>query len=324
VRVASVILNPVLRAGRSLRDRRPHTRQPGIAIGALTATSLFACSLLAPSDDELFRPEPPDAAGAGTNGSAGSSATAGAGGSVGGGGRGGAGGTAEPTGGTGQTGGAGGQADAADGAGGLADAAEGAGGLADAAGGTGGEADATDCVEQTRRLIAAKWLSVDYGPAPADAPRREPVEVSRGVSHDHEHDTVSWFQFDLTGLPEHATLRKLTLSVYGLTNEGSPTLVLYYADFDLWNPASASADDIFRTASVGNGNPLRTGLQQISIEMMRYAAYWAEDLADNALSVGVGGSNPGREAERWGELATPRSFGVPPNGIPTLEVVTCE
>jgi hypothetical protein len=304
-----------------LRDRRLHTRQAGIAIGALTATSLFACSLLAPSDDELFQPEPrPDAASAGTSGSAGSSATAG----VGGGGRGGAGGTAEPTGGTGQTGGSGGQADAAGGSGGLADAAGGSGGLADAAGGTGGEADATGCIEQTRRLIATKWLSVDHGPAPADAPRREPVEVSRGVSHDHEHDTVSWFQFDLSALPEHATLRKLTLSVYGLTNEGSPTLVLYYADFDLWNPASASADDIFRTASVGNGNPLRTGLQQISIEMLRYAEYWADDLADNALSIGVGGSNPGQEPERWAELATPRSFGVPPNGIPTLEVVTCE
>jgi hypothetical protein len=180
------------------------------------------------------------------------------------------------------------------------------------------------CVPRTHRLPASAVLSLDYGPPPRDREDTR-VAVSSGFSHDHVHDFVGWMRFDVRVVPDSARLTSAKVSLV-LTRSPMviPPLAILYSATDRWDPATLTSDLaelIARTARVsGDLGPPRNGRADYQVDPERYRTFFAGDLADDAVTLGLVSTTPPMAPESWADF-----YGLDPTDLaPTLELETCE
>jgi hypothetical protein len=180
------------------------------------------------------------------------------------------------------------------------------------------------CLERTRVARAIDGVSLDYGPPPRDPPQTDPLEISAGRLHDHDHDVTAWLKFPLTEVPAGARLRRLRLLFTATINPPTlvPDIALVYSPFDGWSKTSTEPTDLPRTIFVGGGSgPLIRGRQTAEVDLTVYGPRWAADLADGFLSLGLA---PADDRDGPFRYATVQS-AVPGNSDdPTIELVICE
>jgi hypothetical protein len=183
---------------------------------------------------------------------------------------------------------------------------------------------APPCIERRHRLPATGVVSVDYGSVPRDAKDLR-VAVSSGLDHNHVHDFVGWIRFDLTGVPDRAALLAMAVSLeLEVRSTVPPRLGIFYSANDGWSPvvvASETAEMIARTARVSAdlGPPLPRR-SEYPVEVARYQQFWAADVADNAVTLGLVSLTPADAPETWAYF---HGLAVPVLA-PYLEVTTCE
>jgi hypothetical protein len=81
------------------------------------------------------------------------------------------------------------------------------------------------------------------------------------------------------------------------------------------------AETIPRTARVSGDLGLpRAGRAEYAVDVARYQSFWAGDLADGALTLGMISTSPFEQAETWADF-----HGLEPaSEAPVLELGTCE
>jgi hypothetical protein len=186
------------------------------------------------------------------------------------------------------------------------------------------DAPPISCTARTRHLVAQVVVSVDYGTAPRD---REDVRVavSSGFSHEHVHDFVGWMRFDLKDIPATARLTsaKLSLVLTRMPMVVPPLGILYSAsdDWDAESLTSEKAESVERTARVsGDLGPPRNARADYPLDPARYGPFFAGDLADGAVTLGMISTTPLMAPETWADF-----YGLdPPELSPALDLETCE
>jgi hypothetical protein len=188
----------------------------------------------------------------------------------------------------------------------------------------GGAAEGTPCVERTREVRAIDGVSLDYGPPPRDPPTIDPLEVSVGRLHEHDHDVVAWLKFPLDQLPPGARLREARVHFTAQINP--PTLVpdisLVHSPWDGWSKSSTDPVEVPRVTPVGGGSgPLRQGPQSAPVDLAAYGPLWSRDLADGFVTIGIA---PADDTDGPFRYATVQSSVPGDGGVPLLELTTCE
>jgi hypothetical protein len=180
------------------------------------------------------------------------------------------------------------------------------------------------CQARTHQLIAQEVVSVDNGPPPKE-PTDTRVLVSSGFAHNHVHDYVGWMRFDLSQIPERATVTSMKVSLeLEQVPSSSPPLAILYSSNDGWNAqtlTSETAERVPRTARVSGdlGMP-GARRQSYAVDVALYRSYWAGDLADNALTLGMISTTAPDAPETWANF-----YGLDSAAVsPALELVTCE
>jgi hypothetical protein len=179
------------------------------------------------------------------------------------------------------------------------------------------------CSPKSRRLPAVAVKSVDYGSLPRDR-EDDRVSISSGFAHDHIHAFVGWMRFDLTEIPDGARLEGARLSLVLERITGTPDLIVLYSATDGWDPAqltSDNAEQVERTDQVSEplGAP-KPSRALYPLNAGRYRPFFAGDLKDNAVTLGMFSATPPTEPEAWGDF-----YGLDPQQLaPVLEVDTCE
>jgi hypothetical protein len=196
----------------------------------------------------------------------------------------------------------------------------------DAAPGTDAAAEgaAPACTPRMHRLVAQAVVSVDYGSLPRDREDTR-VSVSSGLAHNHVHAFVGWMRFDLSSIPAGATLRTINVGLVLTTVPTAvPHLALEYSANDHWDPESLTSDTaelVPRTARVsGDLGPPHNARFLYPVDVGAYQRYWAGDLGDHAVTLGMVSTTPPDQPETWADF-----YGLDPDELaPVLELETCE
>jgi hypothetical protein len=180
------------------------------------------------------------------------------------------------------------------------------------------------CQARTYRLIAEEVVSVDNGPPPKE-PTDTRVLVSSGFAHNHLHDYVGWMRFNLSPIPERATVTSMKVSLeLEQAPSSPPPLAILYSSNDSWTAqtlTSETADRVPRTARVSGdlGAPLARRASY-AVDLALYRPYWAGDLGDNLLTLGMISTTAPDAPETWANF-----YGLASPAVsPALELVTCE
>jgi hypothetical protein len=198
--------------------------------------------------------------------------------------------------------------------------------LADAAQDVGAPPDLISdaCTPRTHHLIAQAVISLDYGSVPRDREDSR-VSVSSGFSHEHVHDFVGWMRFDLSAVPAGARLTSASVSlVLSRPPQVAPRLAIVYSASDNWDPATLTsdlADEVVRTARVSEDLGLpHSARASYPLAPELYAPFFAADLNDGAVTLGMISTTAPMEPESWADF-----YGLdPPETAPALDLVTCE
>jgi hypothetical protein len=180
------------------------------------------------------------------------------------------------------------------------------------------------CTMQTHHLAAQLVVSLDYGSLPRDREDTR-VAVSSGFAHDHVHDFVGWMRFDLRSLPAGARLTSARVSlVLARPPSVVPPLAIVYSNSDGWDPATLTSDmaeEVARTARVsGELGPPHSGRGIYALDPQLYAPFFASDLADGAVTLGMVSTTAPMAPETWADF-----YGLdPPELAPFLDLVTCD
>jgi hypothetical protein len=132
-------------------------------------------------------------------------------------------------------------------------------------------------------------------------------------------------RFDLAGVPDQARLVAARLSlVLVRPTDGTPNLVILYSATDNWDPdalTSDTAEQVERTAQVSDLlGPAQPARALYPVDAGKYRPFFARDLADNLVTLGMFSVTPPAEPEAWGDF-----YGLDPQQLaPVLEVDTCE
>jgi hypothetical protein len=180
------------------------------------------------------------------------------------------------------------------------------------------------CTPRTHHLVAQAVVSLDYGSLPRDREDTR-VAVSSGFAHDHVHDFVGWMRFDLRALPAGARLTSASVSLV-LARPPSlvPPLAIVYSNSDGWDPATLTSDmseEVARTARVsGELGPPHSARGTYALDPQLYAPFFAGDLADGAVTLGMISTTAPMAPETWADF-----YGLdPPELAPALDLVTCD
>lgn len=202
-----------------------------------------------------------------------------------------------------------------------------AGAVPDGSGPVGGAPDAGDppCELRTRQVVAQAVLSLDYSPEPPRDQASALVRVASGFDHGHHHDFVGWIRFPLSGVPERAALTSMKVSlVLAMPPFRAPPLAITYTVNDGWTPGalpSEMAELVPRTARVSGelGLP-RSSRGEYAVDVAMYERFWAGDLADDAVTLGIISTSPYEAPETWADF-----HGLEQELLaPVLELTTCE
>jgi hypothetical protein len=181
------------------------------------------------------------------------------------------------------------------------------------------------CTPRTHHLVAQAVVSVDYGSLPRDREDSR-VSVSSGFAHDHVHAFVGWMRFDLSEIPPGAKLNAMNVGlVLTMDPEGHvPRLAIVYSADDQWDPdtlTSETADTLPRTAPLsGDLGTLRSARALYPVDVSRYQSYWAGDLADHLVTIGMISTTAPDSPETWCDF-----YGLDPAELaPYLDLETCE
>jgi hypothetical protein len=180
------------------------------------------------------------------------------------------------------------------------------------------------CSPHSYRLAAIAVASVDYGSEPRD---REGVQVSvsSGFAHDHIHAFVGWMRYDLSSVSAGARLVGARLSLVLVRPPvNMPELTILYSVTDTWQPGvitSETAEQVERTAQVaGSLGPPKPARADYPLDADKYRPYFARDLVDHAVTLGMFSLTPPMQPEAWADF-----YGLDPTQLaPVLELDTCE
>jgi hypothetical protein len=179
------------------------------------------------------------------------------------------------------------------------------------------------CANKSYRLVASAVVGVDYGSIPRDQVDSR-VTVSSGFGHGHVHDFVGWMRFDLDSVPASAQLVSLrVLLQLDQSSSPPPPLSMLYSPTDNWNPAtitSETAELIMRGARVAGdlGFPM-SGRAPYAVDVARYRPFWAADLRDKVVTLGMVSTTSPDIPETWAYFES--LTGRYP---PALDLTTCE
>jgi hypothetical protein len=188
----------------------------------------------------------------------------------------------------------------------------------------GGPTERPPCVERTREIRAIDGVSLDYGPPPRDPPTTDPLELSVGRLHEHDHDVVAWLKFPLDELPPGARLRgaRLHFTAQIAPPTPVPDISLVHSPWDGWSNSSTDPVEIPRATPVGGGSgPLLRGRQSAPVDLGAYGPLWPRDLADGFVTIGIA---PADDPDGPFRYATVQSSVPGDGGDPMLELTTCE
>ncbi|MBK9031084.1 MAG: hypothetical protein IPL61_07075 [Myxococcales bacterium] len=141
------------------------------------------------------------------------------------------------------------------------------------------------CVTQTVDILGAQHVTLNY--ASTQAWRDDYFRAYE----DTGYDLTGWVGFDLSSIPDTATISAMTLYAYAFTVVNAPTVRVQYSAANSWSSATVTTAQLVRTnAQVANAIAPTVNAWN-AFPIIITSQNWAADLADNWLSLGVDNTN---------------------------------
>jgi len=174
------------------------------------------------------------------------------------------------------------------------------------------------CVVQTVTLTAVQSLSVNYpaGGTYTDNNNRAYDNPSGGCAGNPTCDITGWSGFNMSVIPDTATITAMTMRNYATTVQMGPTVRIQYSTANDWTRATPGTNIPRSVAQVSP--PSTPAINVYNAHTIVVDSFnWQADLADNFLTLGVDNTNTAYSYAYYN--------GSDPGGNqPTLSVTFCD
>jgi len=151
------------------------------------------------------------------------------------------------------------------------------------------------CTCVSENIYATESISISYPDVAGNIYRDNLVRAYNHPTGDCGSgtpcDITGWLEFDLTSIPDSASISTMTIYAYATTVFGAPTVRVQYSNGNNWVRDSVTQSDLPRTnVQVSNTVvPIFDAYNAFPITISTQD--WSEDLIDNSLTLGLDNTN---------------------------------
>ncbi|MBK9037188.1 MAG: DNRLRE domain-containing protein [Myxococcales bacterium] len=144
-------------------------------------------------------------------------------------------------------------------------------------------------------LYATQSVSIQYPQAAGSVYRDNNTRAYNNPTGDcgggSPCDITGWLHFDMTSIPDTATISAMTVNAYATTVSATPTVRVQYSSGNNWTRATVTQAALPRTTAQV-GNPVAPTVNVYNAFPITISSRsWTADLVDNSLTFGLDNTN---------------------------------